>query len=144
MGDTEVYASVPVDGDNMSNFSYDYLYDLPEEDLDALFKGMDYPGSKTIWREDLTTLELTIKIMFLILIISVSIVCNMLVLVVLIKKKSMRTVTHMLIINLAISDILVTLFAPWIHLVDDITEIWILGSFICKFQPFMQGNQKLT
>ena len=142
MGETEVITSVSaLNGDSMANYSYEDLYTLNDDDLHSLFQSMPYPGSKNIWRENLTTFELTAKIFFYVLIFSVAIVCNTLVLVVLIKKKSMRNVTHMLIINLAISDILVTLFVPWIHLMDDIMVIWILGPFICKFEPFMQGRQ---
>ncbi|KAL5019369.1 hypothetical protein ScPMuIL_005091 [Solemya velum] len=33
---------------------------------------------------------------------------------------------------------LITIFCSWVHLVDDLTEGWVLGAFLCKFDSFAQ------
>lgn len=128
----------------LANYSDEYLKSLSVTDLESLLRYEYYPSSKSMWREDITLWELALKLGFYIPIFLVAIICNGLVLIVLLKKKSMRNVTHMFLINLAISDVLVTLFGPWIHIVQDLSERWLLGAFICKFEPFMQGKNHLV
>lgn len=133
--DVEIHTLIMEDQQVMANFSYDGM-DI--HDLEAMLVYMDYPGHKGIWREGLMQWEIIVKLVFYILIFLVAIICNSLVLIVLVKKRSLRNVMHMFIINLAVADILVTLFAIWIDIVDDFAERWILGPFLCKFQPFIQ------
>ncbi|KAK3091234.1 hypothetical protein FSP39_018151 [Pinctada imbricata] len=50
----------------------------------------------------------------------------------------MRTSTNILILNLAVSDLLVALFCMWVHLGNDIYIDWPFGPFMCKFSYFIQ------
>jgi hypothetical protein len=54
------------------------------------------------------------------------------------RNRDMRTVTNMLLGNLAVSDFLVILFCLPSTLVWDLTESWFLGTTFCKMLPFIQ------
>ncbi|KAJ8319142.1 hypothetical protein KUTeg_004233 [Tegillarca granosa] len=69
---------------------------------------------------------------------------NTLIVMVVLWNKSLRTTTNFFIVNLAISDILVTVSCTWVHLVKDLTEGWILGVFFCKFNSFVQVVSTVT
>ena len=113
---------------------------LSDRELEELFKQTDYLLSTDIWK-DLPQWEVAIKILFYILIISVSLVGNSLVIIVLLKKRSLRCVTNLFILNLALSDILVTCTSTWVHLLDDLMAKWLLGAVFCRLNVFMQGEQ---
>jgi hypothetical protein len=52
----------------------------------------------------------------------------------------MRTATNYYIMNLSFADLLVACFPIWIHIVDDVTEGWVVGEYFCKFNPFIQSK----
>lgn len=111
-----------------SLYDASYYYDLT---------AMNYPldlKSVPIW-------EMTIKITIYVLIILLAIAGNMLIIVVVARNKRMQSTTNFFIVNLAISDLLVTGCCTWVRLVDDLTEGWILGDFFCKVNSFAQGEQ---
>ena len=87
--------------------------------------------------------EACIKIIFYVLIIFGSLVGNLAVVIVVARNKKMRTTTNYYIVNLAVTDLMITLSCQWVHLVDDLTEGWVLGAFFCKFNSFAQGNQNI-
>ena len=84
--------------------------------------------------------EVLIKVFFYSVIIILALVGNTLVIVIVWRNKRMRTTTNYYLVNLALSDLLVTLTCTWVHLVDDLTEGWVLGSFFCTINSFMQGK----
>lgn len=98
------------------------------------FSSALYPGSY----KNYPTWEIVLKISFVVLVEIVAIVGNILLILIVMGSKKMRTTTNYYIVNLAISDLLVALFPIWMHLVDDVTEGWVVGGFLCKFNPFMQ------
>ncbi|XP_034314832.2 substance-P receptor isoform X1 [Magallana gigas] len=61
---------------------------------------------------------------------------NVLIIVIVMKNKTMKTVTNYYIVNLAVADLMVTLTCTWVTLVDNLTEGWILGAFFCKLNTF--------
>ena len=65
---------------------------------------------------------------------------NVLVVYIVWQNKRMRTTTNYFIVNLAVSDLMVTSSCTWVHLVDNLTENWVLGAFFCKFNSFAQGK----
>ncbi|XP_066290642.1 neuropeptide FF receptor 2-like [Branchiostoma lanceolatum] len=72
----------------------------------------------------------------------VSLMCimgNALVCVVVAKNKSMRTVTNYLIVNMAVSDLLVGVVCTPVTLVDNLTIGWMFGAVMCKLIPIVQG-----
>ena len=96
-----------------------------------------YPGNVV---KDVATWEMVTKILFYCIIMVLSLVGNVMIVYIVWKNKRMRTTTNYYIVNLAIADLLVTLTCTWVHLVDDLTENWILGAFFCKFNTFAQGR----
>ena len=74
------------------------------------------------------------------IVILLSLVGNVAVLFVVARNKRMHTPTNYFIVNLAISDIMVTSSCTWVHLVDNLTEGWVLGAFFCKLNSFAQGT----
>ncbi|KAJ2944128.1 hypothetical protein O0L34_g18095 [Tuta absoluta] len=64
---------------------------------------------------------------------------NALVCYAVIRNRAMQTVTNLFITNLALSDILLCIFAvPFTPLYTFLGE-WVFGSFLCKIMPYAQG-----
>lgn len=96
---------------------------------------VQYPGTITIhpaW-------EIAMKIAFYAVIIALALLGNMLVVYIVWRNKHMHTTTNYYIVNLAVSDLMVTTSCTWVHLVDNLTEGWVLGAFFCKLNSFAQG-----
>lgn len=100
---------------------------------------VSYPKSRL---KNIVIWEATLKIIFYTLVIIFSLVGNVLIIVIVARQKRMRTVTNFYMVNLAVADLLVTLCCSWVHLVDDLTEGWVLGAFFCKINSFAQGKHK--
>ncbi|KAH3892525.1 hypothetical protein DPMN_016643 [Dreissena polymorpha] len=82
--------------------------------------------------------EIILKITLYSLLILIAIVGNILIIVVVARNKRMQTTTNFFLVNLAVSDLLVTACCSWVRLVDDLTEGWVLGNFFCKLNSFAQ------
>ncbi|KAL4240043.1 alpha1-adrenergic receptor [Mactra antiquata] len=83
--------------------------------------------------------EIVLKSYLYVMIIFFSLIGNTLIIVVVLRHKQMRTTTNYYIVNLAIADILVTVFCTWVHLVNNLNNNnWVLGRFFCKFNTFSQ------
>jgi hypothetical protein len=88
--------------------------------------------------------EIIFKSYLYAMIIFFSLVGNTLIIVVVMRHKQMRTTTNFYIVNLAVADILVTVFCTWVHLVNNLNNnTWVLGGFFCKFNTFSQGIYQL-
>ena len=109
------------------------LYDNPDSMDQSL---CEYMGKHRITPE----WELALKVTLYTLVIISSLVGNLLIIFVVWKNKRMRTTTNYYLVNLAIADLLVTSMCSWVHVVDDVTENWVLGAFFCKFNSFAQGK----
>lgn len=105
-----------------SNVSHDYI---------------DYPYYGEI--KDVQDWEIVIKSILFAVIIFFSIIGNFLIILVVLRNRSMRTTTNYYIVNLAVADLLVTVCCMWVTLIDDVTEGWVLGAFFCRINTFMQG-----
>lgn len=85
--------------------------------------------------------EIVLKSYLYIMVIFFSLIGNTLIIIVVLRHKQMRTTTNYYIVNLAVADILVTLFCTWVHLVNNLNnDNWVLGRFFCKFNTFSQGK----
>ena len=84
--------------------------------------------------------ELCIKISLYAVIMLIAFIGNSLVICIVLRNKRMWTTTNYYLVNLAVSDLMVTCSCMWVHLVDDITEGWVLGAFFCRFNSFAQGK----
>ncbi|XP_051968823.1 neuropeptide FF receptor 1-like [Xyrauchen texanus] len=81
----------------------------------------------------------TLFILAYILIFSLCMLGNILVCVIVLKNRQMRTVTNIFILNLAISDLLVGIFCLPITLVDNLITGWPFDVVICKMSGLVQG-----
>lgn len=97
----------------------------------------DYPYYGDI--KDVQDWEIVIKSILFAVIIFFSIIGNFLIILVVLRNRSMRTTTNYYIVNLAVADLLVTACCMWVTLIDDVTEGWVLGAFFCRINTFMQG-----
>lgn len=117
-----------------SNSSAIYIYDYPQyEDYD--YSQIPYQGVI----KQVPAWEIAIKSLFYAIIMVPAIAGNIMVILVVFRNTRMRTTTNYYIVNLAVSDILVTMSCSWVHLVNSVTNSWVLGSFYCKFNSFAQG-----
>lgn len=109
---------------NISNISYEYDTSLINYPKDAL--------------KSLPAWEVALKILIYVIIIILSLLGNISLIIVVVRNRRMWTTTNYYIVNLAVSDLMITLWCQWVHLVDDITDGWILGAFFCKLNSFSQ------
>lgn len=90
--------------------------------------------------KDIPLPEVVLKILLFVLIIVTAVVGNILIIVVVAWNKRLRTTTNYYIVNLAVSDLFVTICCSWVYLVTHLTDGFILGPFFCKFNTFAQGK----
>lgn len=129
--------------ENMSNYSLDYISGIHsmEETTSFILDPRQHAYPKPF--KQVPVWEASIKICVYSLMILLSVIGNILIILVVAKNKRMRTTTNFYIVNLAASDLLVTLSCTWVNLVNDLSEGWILGSFFCKVNSFAQGKSFL-
>lgn len=67
-------------------------------------------------------------------------IANICVIVMIIKRRRLRTLTNHFLLNLAVSDLIATVIClpPTAYHYYD--KRWIFGEFLCRFVPFIQGN----
>ena len=118
-------------GDGSPPYGMDYDLNSPD-----FTRFIPYPGEL----RDVPSWEVVIKIVFYTFIIAVAVLGNLAVVIIVARNKRMWTTTNFYVVNLAVSDLSVTLTSTWVHLVDDLTEGWVLGAFFCKFDSFAQGE----
>ena len=125
----------------MESLNYSYFDDMDYDNLSKFLEEMDYSEMLYIGeRKVVPHWEAIIKITVYVVIIIAAIIGNVLIIVVVVKNKRMRTTTNFFIVNLAVADLLVTAFCTWVHVVDNLTEGWVLGTFFCKMNSFTQGK----
>ncbi|XP_052789118.1 neuropeptide FF receptor 2-like [Mya arenaria] len=88
--------------------------------------------------EPIPTWEITVKIILYSAAFFCDIIGNSIVVLVIVLNKNMRSTTNVLLMNLAMSDILVGCCCMWIHLGNSITEEWPFSESACKVNTFMQ------
>ncbi|KAK3703116.1 hypothetical protein RRG08_002974 [Elysia crispata] len=84
------------------------------------------------------TWEVALKISFYVLAILMDLVGNVIVILIIVLNRKMRTTTNTLIANLAISDLMVACFCMWVHAGNSVTSQWPFGRFFCKVNTFFQ------
>ncbi|XP_046578769.1 cholecystokinin receptor type A-like [Haliotis rubra] len=89
--------------------------------------------------DEKSVFEQVTKICFYTITIVVGFCANGLIVVVISGTNSLRTKFNFYVVNLAVADVLVIMFCSWIHLVSDLKQQWILGSFMCTANAFVQG-----
>ena len=106
----------------------------PTQEID--FSIFPFPRNITVFPAS----EFGIKVTLGIIVELVAIIGNILVITIVVRFKRMRTTTNFYLVNLAVSDLLVVAMPVWVLVVDSLTEFWVFGSFLCKFNPFLQSE----
>lgn len=84
--------------------------------------------------------EIIIKSVLFAIIILMSLVGNILIIIIVFRNRQMHTPTNYYIVNLAVADLMVTVWCTWATLVDSFAHGWVFGAFFCKINTFMQGR----
>ena len=105
--------------------------------LDLEHDYTDFPGSRPTQCPG----DMGLKINYYIISIILTLVGNTIVILIVARNKRMRNSTNTLIVNLAVSDILVGLMCSWPHLGSSLSpSIWPFGRYMCKLTNFAQGK----
>ncbi|XP_039279385.1 cholecystokinin receptor isoform X2 [Nilaparvata lugens] len=67
---------------------------------------------------------------------------NALVILTLVRNQSMRTITNLFLLNLAVSDLLLGVVCMPFTLVGNILRDFVFGDLMCRLIPFLQGLKK--
>uniref|UniRef100_A0A8D0B8J9 Cholecystokinin receptor type A n=1 Tax=Salvator merianae TaxID=96440 RepID=A0A8D0B8J9_SALMN len=119
---------------DITNYSiFDNSYLLCDYDLenDTIFCINQPPPFKD--------LDQTVRIILYSLIFLLSVLGNILVIIVLIRNKRMRTVTNIFLLSLAISDLMLCFFCMPFTLIPNLLEDFIFGSSVCKITSYFMG-----
>lgn len=107
---------------------------VAKQDYD--FSQIKYPGTLKVFPPS----EIGIKVTLGVVVEVIAFIGNILVITIVVRFKRMRTTTNYYLVNLAVSDLLVGIMPVWVHVVQSLNEFWVFGSFLCKFNPFMQSK----
>ncbi|CAF1097239.1 unnamed protein product [Rotaria magnacalcarata] len=80
-----------------------------------------------------------IFIILYVIVFIVGTIGNLLVIIVIQRNRSMRTVTNIFIMNLAAADLLVLVFCLPATAIQDVTKTWFFGLVLCKFVNYIQN-----
>ncbi|XP_075545239.1 cholecystokinin receptor type A-like isoform X5 [Dermacentor variabilis] len=83
--------------------------------------------------------ETAFRILLYAIIFVCAVVGNSLVIITLVQRRRMRTVTNVFLLNLAISDLLLGVFCMPTTLVGSVLRNFVLGAAMCKLIPYLQA-----
>src|SRR6218665_2310887 len=86
--------------------------------------------------------EVTIPLYSLIFLLAI--VGNVLVIVVLVQNKKMRTITNVFLVNLSVSDLLLAVFCMPFTLIPTLMQDFVFGMAMCVLIRYMQGQYIMT
>ncbi|CAK5097176.1 unnamed protein product [Meloidogyne enterolobii] len=72
------------------------------------------------------------------IIFCLSVVGNSIVVVVILQQQSMRSVTNLYLLNLALSDLLLSVVCMPPTLVSSLVYCWVFGDLLCKLLAYLQ------
>lgn len=87
-------------------------------------------------------MSLSLRILLYSLIFLLSVFGNLLIIVVLILNKRMRTVTNSFLLSLAVSDLMMAVFCMPFTLIPNILEDFIFGGAMCKTVSYFMGEDE--
>ncbi|XP_075838184.1 pyroglutamylated RF-amide peptide receptor [Microtus pennsylvanicus] len=128
-------------------------WNLTAEQLSALLRLHNLTRSQFIARYRLRPLVLTpqlparVRLALLLaglIIFALALFGNALVVYVVTRSKAMRTVTNIFICSLALSDLLIVFFCMPVTMLQNVSDTWLGGAFICKMVPFVQCTAIVT
>lgn len=83
----------------------------------------------------------SLRILLYSLIFLVSVFGNLLIIVVLMVNKRMRTVTNSFLLSLAVSDLMMAVFCMPFTLIPSLLEDFIFGEAMCKIVTYLMGKK---
>lgn len=83
------------------------------------------------------------RILLYVLIFLLSVFGNLLIIIVLMMNKRMRTVTNSFLLSLAVSDLMMAVFCMPFTLIPNILEDFIFGAAMCKTVSYFMGEDEL-
>ncbi|XP_028638314.1 pyroglutamylated RF-amide peptide receptor-like [Grammomys surdaster] len=128
-------------------------WNLTAEQLSALLRLHNLTRAQFIARYGLRPLVLTPQLpaparlallLTGLLIFALALFGNALVVYVVTRSKAMRTVTNIFICSLALSDLLIVFFCIPVTMLQNVSDTWLGGAFICKMVPFVQCTAIVT
>ncbi|XP_005360686.1 pyroglutamylated RFamide peptide receptor [Microtus ochrogaster] len=128
-------------------------WNLTAEQLSALLRLHNLTRSQFIARYRLRPLVLTpqlparVRLALLLaglIIFALALFGNALVVYVVTRSKAMHTVTNIFICSLALSDLLIVFFCMPVTMLQNVSDTWLGGAFICKMVPFVQCTAIVT
>lgn len=84
----------------------------------------------------------SVRIILYSLVFLLSVFGNLLIIVVLIVNKRMRTVTNSFLLSLAISDLMMAIFCMPFNLIPSLLEDFIFGAAMCKTFAYFMGEER--
>lgn len=115
-------------GHRLSEISYQQLQQVEQ----AMVK--NWSGGREEWRFDLVNVPAVryiITVIYIVIIV-VGLISNAIVIVVAAKMRKTQTVTNLLVVNLAVSDLGLCTFSLPIQLHYQLTDQWVFGEPLCK------------
>ncbi|XP_052577752.1 pyroglutamylated RF-amide peptide receptor [Peromyscus californicus insignis] len=128
-------------------------WNLTAEQLSALLRLHNLTRAQFIARYGLRPLVLTPQLpararlallLTGLLIFALALFGNALVVYVVTRSKAMRTVTNIFICSLVLSDLLIVFFCIPVTMLQNVSDTWLGGAFICKMVPFVQCTAIVT
>lgn len=118
------------------------LEGLNISDLEKFLRPGGIENFSTLFPEPLgsTTEEITAKIFFYILSFIFAFFGNLLIIILILLTKGLRTVFNLYIVNLAVADMMVACVCMWIHLATDLSTEYPFGKAVCRVGSFLQGR----
>lgn len=77
-------------------------------------------------------------------IILIGCIGNILLIIVILRNRGLRTATNLLIANMALADFLTLLICPTLFMIHDFYQNYELGSVGCKMEGFLEGLFLIT
>ncbi|KAJ4433465.1 hypothetical protein ANN_15768 [Periplaneta americana] len=105
------------------------------------YKDLEFPNDIWIRKADW---EISVKAAAFIVVVVLGLAGNTLLLSIVLRHRSIRTPTNLLIANMAVADLVTLLIMPWVFLCMDCFQNYILGEIGCKAQGFVECFLLLT
>ncbi|CAG4959981.1 unnamed protein product [Parnassius apollo] len=98
-----------------------------------------FPFPNTLWHVK-SAKEIALKSSAMLVVSIMGIFLNTVIITILIKNKWLWTASNYLVGNLALVDLLTLVVCPWFMLVRDFYQNYVLRTFGCKFEGFLQAT----
>jgi len=111
-----------------------------KSEIELNYSALEFPNEIWVMREPW---EIGVKTAAVVPLVIIAILGNFLVMKIVIKSKALRqNPVNLFIFNMSIADLLCALIFPWVFLITDFYQQFVLGAFVCRTEGFFMGNFK--